>query len=122
MGPILGHARDQPLLNVAVHVDDVAKMHVLALEPSVKGNQDFLASSQPTDVLDWADSFDIVKKHFPEAYADGLFKFDSIPRPVSVPTVVDSSKAEKALGFKFKSYEDMTVSVVGHYLELIGRK
>ncbi|KAL6830914.1 hypothetical protein J3E69DRAFT_328112 [Trichoderma sp. SZMC 28015] len=122
MGPLLGHARDQPLLGVAVHVDDVAKMHVLALKPTLKGNHDFLACAQPNEVVDWADSFEIVKKRFPEAYANGAFKFESIPRPVSVPTYVDSTKAEKALGFKFKSFEELTVSVVEHYLELIGSK
>ncbi|KAH6611480.1 hypothetical protein Trco_001500 [Trichoderma cornu-damae] len=122
MGPLLGHARDQPLVGVAVHLDDVARMHVLALSPSVKGNQDFLACSQPSEVVDWSDSFEIVKKRFPEAYADGVFKFESIPRPVNVPGYVDSSKAEKALGFKFKSFEEITIDTVEHYLELIGRK
>lgn len=120
MGPLLGHARDQPLLGCAVHVDDVAKMHVLSLEPSLKGNHDFLACAQPNEVVDWADSFEIVKKRFPDAYANGAFKFESISRPVSVPTYIDSTKAEKALGFKFKSFEELTVSVVGHYLELVG--
>ncbi|KAL7945357.1 hypothetical protein V8C42DRAFT_357793 [Trichoderma barbatum] len=122
MGPLLGHARDQPLLGAAVHLDDVAKMHVLSLGPSVKGNQDFLACSQPTEVVDWADSFEIVKRRFPEAYASGAFKFESIPRPVSVPAWVDSTKAENVFGFKFKSFEELTVSVVEHYVELIGRK
>ncbi|KAL7791484.1 hypothetical protein V8C37DRAFT_382531 [Trichoderma ceciliae] len=121
VGPLLGQERDQPLLGCAVHVDDVAKMHVLSLDPSVKGNHDFLAAAQPNEALDWADSFDIVKKHFPEAYDDGVFKFESIPRPVSIPSYIDSTKAEKALGFKFKTFEELTVSVVEHYLELIGR-
>ncbi|RFU79576.1 nadp-binding domain-containing [Trichoderma arundinaceum] len=122
MGPLLGHARDQPLLGVTVHLDDVAKMHALALSPSVKGNQDFLACAQPNELVDWNDSFEIVKKHFPKAYADGVFKFESIPRPVNVQAWVDSTKAEKALGFKFRPYEDQVVDVVGHYLELIGHK
>jgi nucleoside-diphosphate-sugar epimerase len=119
-GPLLGHARDQPLIGCVVHVDDVAKLHTLALDPSVKGNQDFLAATP--GAIDWADSFEIVKRRFPEAYADGVFKFDSIARPVSVPTKIDSSKAETTFGFKFKSFEEQTVSVVEHYLELIGRK
>ncbi|KAL6879168.1 NAD(P)-binding protein [Trichoderma novae-zelandiae] len=122
MGPLLGQARDQPLVGAVVHVDDVAKMHVLALGPNIKGNQDYLASAHPNEALDWADSFEIVKRRFPEAYADGVFKFESIPRPVSVSVHVDSTKAEKDFGFKFKSFEEQTVSVVEHYLELLGRK
>lgn len=120
MGPLLGHARDQPLIGAVVHVDDVAKMHVLSLDSSiVKGNEDFIAYSSPT--IDWADSYEIVKRRFPEAYADGVFKFDSIPRPITGPVNIDSSKAEKTFG-AFKSFEEQTVSVVEHYLELIGRK
>ncbi|PNP49642.1 hypothetical protein THARTR1_09653 [Trichoderma harzianum] len=122
LGPLLGHARNDPLLGVTVHLDDVAKMHVLALEPSLKGNHDFLACAHPNEVVDWADSYEIVKKRFPEAYASGAFKFESIPRPVSVPAYVDSTKAEKVLGFKFKSFEELTVSAVEHYLEFIGSK
>jgi nucleoside-diphosphate-sugar epimerase len=120
MGPLLGHARDQPLIGATVHVDDVAKLHVQSLDSSiVKGNEDFIAHSNPT--IDWADSYEIVKRRFPEAYADGVFKFDSIPRPITAPVDIDSSKAEKTFG-KFKSFEEQTVSVVEHYLELIGRK
>ncbi|OTA08145.1 hypothetical protein A9Z42_0090820 [Trichoderma parareesei] len=121
MDPLLGVPRD-PLPGVAVHVDDVAKMHVLALGPNVKGNQDYLACAHPTESIDWAETFEIVKRRFPEAYADGIFKFESVPRPVSIPVHIDSTKAEKEFGFKFKSFEEMTVSVVEHYLELVGRK
>lgn len=118
MGPLLGHARDQPLLKGSVHVDDVAQLHVLSLNSSV-GNENFLACG---DSADWADSFEIVKRRFPEAYADGVFKFESIPRPVSIDCAVDNSKARKTFNFTFKSFEEQTVSVVEHYLELIGRK
>ncbi|PTB78710.1 NAD(P)-binding protein [Trichoderma longibrachiatum ATCC 18648] len=121
MDPLLGVPRD-PLPGAAVHVDDVAKMHVLALGPNVKGNQDYLACAHPGETVDWAEAFEIVKRRFPEAYADGVFKFESVPRPVRVPVNIDSTKAERELGFKFKSFEEMTVSVVEHYLELIGRK
>lgn len=120
MGPLLGHARPDPLIGAVVHVDDVAKMHVQSLDSSiVKSNEDFIAYAPPT--IDWADSYEIVKRRFPEAYADGVFKFESIPRPITGPVNVDSSKAEKTFG-KFKSFEEQTVSVVEHYLELIGRK
>lgn len=120
MGPILGHAQEQPLVGAVVHVDDVAKMHIQSLDSSiVKSNEDFIAYAPPT--IDWADSFEIVKRRFPEAYADGVFKFESVPRPITAPVNIDSSKAQKTFG-SFKSFEEQTVSVVEHYLELIGRK
>ncbi|KJZ74902.1 hypothetical protein HIM_05633 [Hirsutella minnesotensis 3608] len=122
MGPILGYARDMPLVSGSVHVDDVAKMHVLALHPRVEGNQDFLAASHPLESIDWAASFDIVKKHYPKEYAEGVFKFESIPKPVTIPAKTDSTKAQKTFGFTFKTFEEQVVSVVDHFLELSGRK
>jgi nucleoside-diphosphate-sugar epimerase len=118
MGPLLGHARNHPVTGISVHVDDVAKLHVLSLDPTIEGNQDFLAAGPHYSSVDWADSFEIVKKHFPKEYEEGVFKFDSIPRPVTVPAKVDNAKARKTFGVDFKSFEEQVVSVVGHYLEL----
>ncbi|KAG8416293.1 hypothetical protein J3458_006886 [Metarhizium acridum] len=121
MGPILGHARDYPFGVAGVHVDDVAKMHVLALDPKVAGNQDFLAASAEPGSVDWAESFEIVKRRYPEEYADGVFKFDSIAKPATTVARVDSTKATRVLGVQFKPFEEQVVSVVDHFLELIGR-
>ncbi|PHH93290.1 hypothetical protein CDD83_7989 [Cordyceps sp. RAO-2017] len=52
---ILGHAADAPITGIGVHIDDVAKMHVLSLDPQI---------------ADWAESFEIVKRRFPKEYAD----------------------------------------------------
>ncbi|KAL7922549.1 hypothetical protein ACQKWADRAFT_326761 [Trichoderma austrokoningii] len=120
MDPLLGIAPLYPMVGAVVDVDDVARMHLLSLDSSiVKGNEDFIGYAAPT--IDWADSFEIVKRRFPEAYADGVFKFESIPRPITGAVNIDASKAEKVFG-KFKSFEEQVVSVVEHYLELIGRK
>ncbi|KAM3454848.1 hypothetical protein MY3296_002826 [Beauveria thailandica] len=120
MGPLLGHAQANTMPGASVHLDDVAKLHVLALDPAISDNDIFLASSPVS--FEWADSFDIVKRQYPEQYAAGLFKFDSIPRPETRAVHVDSSRATKALGVQFKTFEEQVVSVVDHYLELAAAK
>ncbi|OAA76859.1 NAD(P)-binding domain protein [Akanthomyces lecanii RCEF 1005] len=118
MGPLLGYAREGKLSGGTVHIDDVAKLHVLALDPAISDNQSFLASNPAS--IEWAESFDIVKRRYPAQYAAGLFKLDSIARPESGPSHVDTSKATKTFGIQFKSFEEQVTSVVDHYLELAG--
>ncbi|TQW00599.1 hypothetical protein V2A60_001669 [Cordyceps javanica] len=120
MGPLLGHPHPSKLGGGSVHIDDVAELHVLALDPAVSDNQIFLASNPVS--IEWADSFEIVKRRYPDEYAAGLFRFDSIPRPEAEPSNIDSSKATRVFGIKFKSYEEQVVSVVDHYLELVKAK
>ncbi|KAM0463224.1 hypothetical protein ACHAPV_003352 [Trichoderma viride] len=121
MGPLLGTPRPTPIAGAPVHVDDVAKLHVLSLDPKVEGNQDFLAGSHHLEHFDWRKSTDIIKKHFPEAAAEGIFSFETVEKLVTLKTQVDGTKAEKTFGFKAKGFEEQVVSVVGHYLELLGK-
>lgn len=121
MGPLLGTPRPTPIPGAPVHVDDVARLHVLSLDPKVEGNQDFLAGSHHLEHFDWRKSADIIKKHFPQAAAEGLFSFETVEKLVTLKTQVDGTKAEKVFGFKAKGFEEQVVSVVGHYLELLGK-
>ncbi|KAG6008455.1 hypothetical protein E4U21_004477 [Claviceps maximensis] len=117
MGPLLGQTRDFSLTGATVHVSDVAKMHVLALDPKIKGNQDFLAAAESS--IDWAESFDIVKRRYPEQCAEGIFEMDELARlPPTVKTSIDNSRARNVLGIEFKTFEEQVVSVVDHFLEL----
>jgi hypothetical protein len=122
MGPILGHPSESPYPGVPVHVEDVAKMHVRALDRTIPGNQDYLANSHPIGGIEWAQAFDIVKTHYPKECAKGIFKVDSTERPQTVKLLVDSSKSEKTFGITFKSFEEQVLSVVDQYLELAGDK
>lgn len=119
MGPLFGSTRP-PIPGGSVHLDDVARLHVLALDPKVEDGQDFLAASQPLESFEWSDAARIIKKHFPKAAADGIFQLDHVEKVVTLQTKVDSTKAEKLFGFKFKNFEEQVQSVVGHYLELKG--
>ncbi|KFX91461.1 hypothetical protein V490_05890 [Pseudogymnoascus sp. VKM F-3557] len=119
MGPLLGHP-GAPTPGVAVHVDDVAQMHVKALDPSIPGNQDFLANSQQPRGVEWAQVNEIVKRRYPKEVANGILKVDPAEPAQTLPLSVSSAKAEKAFNFKFKDLEEQVVSVVDHYLELLG--
>ncbi len=117
--PVLG-LPSAPYPGVPVHVDDVAMMHVRALDRAIPGNQDYLASSHPLRGINWDEAFDIIKKHYPKECAEGIFKVDTAERPQTGKLLVDSTKAEKTFGFTFKSFEEQVLSVAGQYLELFG--
>ena len=57
-----------------------------------------------------------MQKHFPEAVREGLFPNDGSTFSALIKT--DPSKTEKVLGIKPKLFEDMTVDLVGRYIEL----
>ena len=120
--PVLGKKADIANPGTMNHVDDVAKVHVLALRKDVKGAQiqNFGLQSDGIDGAIWGTTVDIVKKHFPEAVKAGI-----LPANGTQPTKrlrYDVSETEKVLGIKFRSYEDQVVSVTEHYLELLEKE
>ena len=58
-----------PCLIGIAHVNDVAKVHVLALQEKFKGGQAFGVTAP----VMYEDAFEIVRKHFPKAVEDGIF-------------------------------------------------
>ena len=115
--PILGHKSSMPSAGAVNHLDDVAKVHILSLNPAVEGNQDFGIQAGGTEGIVWDDGIEIVKRRFPEAVKDGR-----LPANGSQPTKkakFDTSRTERVLGIKFRSFEDALVSVTEHYLELL---
>ncbi|CEJ82422.1 hypothetical protein VHEMI02486 [[Torrubiella] hemipterigena] len=122
MRPLLGLVEEYPQHNATVHVDDVARMHLAALDPKIAGGQDFLAAGPDFGVTNWAESLELIKKRYPKAHADGLFNSNAIAKPAPTITKVDSGKASSELGIKFKTSEEQVISVVEHYLELVGHK
>ncbi|KAI0114134.1 putative cinnamoyl-CoA reductase [Nemania sp. FL0031] len=112
LGVITGHAADSPMPAGAVHVDDTANIHVLALKEDAPRN---IGSTIP-HVFD--EAWDAVSKHYPEAVKSGVFTKGSQP---TIPVVWDSTQTTKDLGITFKSWEDMVVDAAGQYLELSGK-
>jgi nucleoside-diphosphate-sugar epimerase len=119
MGPLFGNKNPYPNPSTTVHINDVAKIEVKALDPKIPGNQNFLVSSGGLKRTNWQDCIDIVKKHFPEAAAKGIFPLGG-EKPTK-STKVDSSKTEEVFGFKLQSYEDQVVSVAQHYLDILAK-
>jgi nucleoside-diphosphate-sugar epimerase len=119
LAPILGHASGWgPVSSTSVHVDDVAKLHILALNPKISGNESFVAVSEGEKGTVWGESSEIVDRNFPEAVARGVLPNNG-PAPTK-RTKMDGSRTEKIFGFKFLSYEEQVKSVVGQYLSLLG--
>lgn len=117
MGPLLGTKTEMPTLGVSVHVNDVARAHVDALNPSIPGNRNFICSSGGLDGTTWDDAKNIAKRCYSKSVSDGVFTLDgTVPaRPIRL----DASETEKVFGWKFTGFEDQVKSVADHYLELL---
>ncbi|KAI0971032.1 putative cinnamoyl-CoA reductase [Xylaria arbuscula] len=104
-----------PILDGFAHIDDVADVHLrVAFLDSKGGPTDFGVVTK----VDYNTTFDYVKKAFPDAVAEGIFKKGNI---ISVPTNYDSSETEELLGRKLKSFETAVIDVASQYLEKIGK-
>lgn len=114
LAPIVG-SEYGPTPSTSVFVNDIGRMHVLALDPKIPGGQLFLGVSESSNTR-WEDSFDIAKKHFPEAVGNGTF-----PLSGKNPTkrlLFDNEYTKRTLGMVFASFEEQVKSVAEHYLEL----
>ncbi|KAI0450513.1 putative cinnamoyl-CoA reductase [Xylaria acuta] len=110
---ITGKVLDSPLSACAIHIDDVVKIHMLALKDGAPRN----IGCTVTYVFDGV--WDIVAKHFPKAVEAGVFTKGSRP---TTPSNWDASQTERDLNLKFKTWEDMVVDAAGQYLELSGKE
>ncbi|MCJ1225567.1 hypothetical protein MMC12_002216 [Toensbergia leucococca] len=118
--PLLGVKSPMGLPGTTVHIDDVAMLHVEALNPKLQGNQDFTANSEGIEGLEWNDVPEIVARKFPEAVKSGI-----LPLGGSQPTLrlkYDASHTEKVFDFKFKGLEEQVTNVAGWYIELVEKE
>ncbi|KAK8023920.1 reductase [Apiospora rasikravindrae] len=99
----------------AVLCTDVARAHVRALDPDVKGNQSFVLN---TDAR-WEDTVHIAKTHFPGSFESNLFRPGG-PKWSTVPLKWDTAKVRDVLGMELATYDAMVKEVVGEYLEMAG--
>jgi hypothetical protein len=104
-----------PTPSLAVHINDIAKIHVLALSPKIAGNQLFIGVSENSNTR-WENSFDIVRKYFPEAVADSTFQ--PTEENPTLKVNFDNSWIQKTLVMEFVGYEKQVRSIAEHYLEL----
>ncbi|KEF60007.1 uncharacterized protein A1O9_04856 [Exophiala aquamarina CBS 119918] len=119
MGPLLGSKQEYGPPAAACHLDDVAFVHIAALNPKIEGNQNFGINFNGAKGIVWDDAVDIVKKHFPEAVEKGIFPLGGSQPSVALP--FDASRTEEVFNFKYKNFEEMIVSLAGHYVAISAR-
>ena len=114
--------KNAPSIGVTVHLNDVAKVHVLALDEEKLPKQaepiydHFLTSSGGVEGTKFDDAIEIVKKNFPAQVEQGLWPMNGTHPAKRFP--IDSSRTEKVFGIQFKGFEEQVKSVVEHYVEL----
>jgi len=108
----IGKQFDHSTMGATVHLEDVARVHVQALDGGVPGNTGYILSQN----MEWDEVTEIVSREFPEAVKKGL-----LPNTGDAPThpvFIDSSLTEDVFGFRHMGLEEQVKSVVGHYLEM----
>jgi nucleoside-diphosphate-sugar epimerase len=116
---VLGTDGFMPLPGTTVHLNDVAKMHVLSLDSDkVAGGSNFLAASGGLEGIQFNDYQEIVRRNFPNAVENGTLPNNG--NQITKSLRLDASKSEAVFGFKFQGYEEQVMSVVGQYLQLLG--
>ncbi|KAF2100187.1 NAD(P)-binding protein [Rhizodiscina lignyota] len=116
----LGKDLEGPMLGATVHLEDVARSHVQALDEHVPAGTyvlDWTPDEGEVKGTDWNDVRAAVKKLFPEAVEKGILP--ATGKANTVPLKVDGRKSERVFGFKYKTLEDQVESVIGHYLEFL---
>ncbi|KAL5335215.1 3-beta hydroxysteroid dehydrogenase/isomerase family protein [Aspergillus crustosus] len=104
-GSIVG---GKPLTTItAVHISNVAEAHVRALDEGIKDGSKYLVSGKPAT---WGEAGAIVQ----EVYAVKGFKIQADAAGTSWP--VDTSLAERDLGLKWRSLEEIVTGVVDQQL------
>jgi nucleoside-diphosphate-sugar epimerase len=109
---LIGGKNSNPYNSNVVWGQDVARVHVAALSPTVKGNQSFITSTETK----WDAAHKVLKERFPEAVKAGKLSLDGEQGTLDLP--IDGSKAEKQFGFTYKPYDDVVAEVAQQYLEL----
>jgi nucleoside-diphosphate-sugar epimerase len=119
MGPVLGAKSDNPIAGCSVHVDDVAFMHVKALDPRVPAGS-YIGNSDDYAGTVWQNATGIVAEHFPKAVAKGIIPNNGVQPTRKVR--LNARRTEEVMNFKFLSFEEQVKSVVKHFIELKGEK
>lgn len=116
MAPILGQTIDPPLVGVPVHVDDVAKAHVDALNERIPGSKDYILNSDGPMGIEWNDGIAVAKEYFPGAVKKGLLKLGG--GMSTQKWRINSTATDEVFGWKCRSFEETIKDLVGQYVEL----
>lgn len=112
------HNSSFPYVGVPVHVADVARAHVDAVNASlIPGNSEHILSSDTPEGVEWdRDIHEICKKHFDQEVNSGELQLQG-----SLTTIkwrLDGMTTEKTFGWKFTSFEETMKGLIAQYLRL----
>jgi nucleoside-diphosphate-sugar epimerase len=117
MGTALGTIIDSPKLTAQVLLEDVAKAHVLALDPKIAPNlTNFLVVGNGGRGIPWDEMAAIVERLYPQEVKAGILS--PTKGQQDWLTRFDVRSTEQALGFHFAGGAEMVRRVVDQYLEL----
>lgn len=102
-----------------VHLDDVAEVHVRALDHKIPNGQSLVANSMSLDGAVWSDGREILQQHFPQAIEKGYLPGWQEGWAKTKIVRFDASETERLLDMKFKAYEEQLVDIVAWYLEKV---
>lgn len=115
LGLLLGSKNESPYNGNTVLGEDVAKVHILALDPKIKGDQSFTTSID----FKWEDSIQVLQKSFPKEVANGRFSTEG--KQPTLDIICPGNKTEETFGFKFTPLENVVEAVANQYLELAAK-
>ncbi|KAM5348966.1 hypothetical protein ACJ41O_008789 [Fusarium nematophilum] len=105
-----------PINAAAVSIHDCARAHVLALKPTVEGDQAFIVGR--LEPLEEANG--IARREFPEAFERGVFSDTCRQAVMRIPQ--DAEKTRIVLGLELGGFEDVVKEVAGQYWGLEGKQ
>lgn len=109
---VIGQKVEVPRAGASVHVDDVARAHVLALDKSVEGNRSLVLNSP----MQWEDVSKILARNFKSAVEKGTLSMEGEQRTAHID--IQGDETERILGFRYLSFEEQVKRVIEQYLEL----
>lgn len=119
LGLALGKQWDGPKPGATVHNEDVARLHVQALNQDIPAGTYMLNWQQEEgNGVDWSTVPCQIERMYPEAVKAGKIK-PQVAMASSLNTKISSEKTEEIFKFKFLGIEEQIRSVVGQYLELL---
>ncbi|KAI1878373.1 uncharacterized protein JN550_000555 [Neoarthrinium moseri] len=107
-----------PYVGVPVHVADVARAHVDAVDTlRIPGNSEYILSSDTPEGVVWdRDITEIAKKFFSKEVDD-----ETLPLKGSLQSIkwrLDGQTTENVFGWRFRSFEDTMRELIAQYLQL----
>lgn len=109
-----------PYVGVPVHVSDVARAHIDAVDPRrIPGNREFILVSDADAVegVDWEEGVrEVVRKYYGKELEEGLFPMEG--RLGAIRWRVNTEETEKVFGWRFVGFQETIKALVAQWVGL----